>query len=71
MKLHHRRDSRRILEEHRIACLAIAKTEELRVRVRETAGRINERVRTLFHTDASRTEAMPDVTHHGSACEMR
>ena len=53
MMLHPRRDSRQILDEHSLAWLLIAKTEELRVRVQETVGTINERMRLLLDNDES------------------
>jgi hypothetical protein len=56
MKLHRRRDSQQILDEESLAWLVIAKTEELRVRVQETVGAINERMRLLLDKDESRID---------------
>jgi hypothetical protein len=56
MTLHRRRDSQQIFDENSLAWLLIAKTEELRVRVQETVGTINERMRLLLDKDESRID---------------
>ena len=60
MMLHRRRDSQQIVDEDSLAWLLIAKTEELRVRVQETVGAINERMRLLLDKDESRIDESVD-----------
>jgi len=60
MTLHRRRDSQQIIDEDSLAWLLIAKTEELRVRVQETVGAINERMRLLLDKDESRIDESVD-----------
>jgi hypothetical protein len=56
MILHPRRDSRQNFDENSLACLLIAKTEELRLRVKEIAGAMNERMRLLVENEVRQDE---------------
>jgi hypothetical protein len=54
--LHPRRDSQQIFDENSLVWLLLAKTEELRARVQETAWTMNERMRLLLENEMRRTD---------------
>ena len=56
MKLQQGRDFQHIDDKNSLAWLLIAKTEELRVRVQETAALMNERMRLVLENEVSQND---------------